>query len=327
MSGTEGVRRPDCHNDDVPTPSPDPLASLAVVVVNFGTHALVEPNLLRSVGPDFPGSVVVVDSFSDGAERRAAEQVCARHGWTFVALEENPGFGAGNNAGAEAAIARGATELLLLNPDAWLEPDAVRRLQEQVQEDAGLLLAPRVLRPHGGLYADENDVYLDNGEMLWTHLRPEGVAPGRLHTWVTAACVALSVELWRACGGFDDDYFLYWEDVDLSRRVVDVGGRVAVDGSLSAVHDEGGSQRSADGPRRKTPTYFYYNTRNRLVYAAKHLSREDQRRWVRATPRASYRFAKQAGRRRFFHPAESLWPAFQGTRDGLRYLRRARRAP
>lgn len=306
----------------------DPLGSLAVVVVNFGTHRLVEENLLRSLGPAFPGSVVVVDNWRDADERRAIADVCRANGWQCVEVDTNEGFGGGCNRGAQEAIRRGSRELLMVNPDAWLEPDTVRELHARVRADRRLLLAPKVLRPGGRLYSDENDLYLDRGDMLWTRHRPDDVDTGRVHTWVSGACFALSTELWQASGGFDEDYFLYWEDVDLSRRVVTVGGRVAVADDLHAIHDEGSSQRS-DAPAEpgaKSPLYFYYNARNRLVYAAKHLGPADQARWLRSTPRTSYGLALQAGRRNWTHPSKNLWPVIRGVWHGARHLRAARRA-
>jgi GT2 family glycosyltransferase len=303
----------------------DDLATLAVLLVNYGTHALLEQNLEHSLGPDFPGRVVVVDNLTTHEEQDAMAAGCARHGWDFLPLPSNEGFGGGMNRAADHAIRAGATELLLVNPDAWLEPETVARLREQVANDRRLLLAPRVERPDGRLYSDENDLYLEHGWTLWTRLRPADVREERVHTWVSGACLAMSTDLWQACGGFDEDYFLYWEDVDLSRRVVEAGGRVRVDPTLRAVHDEGSSQRTpAEGSGAKSPTYFYYNARNRLLYATKHVGPEDRRRWVRATPRLAYELAKQGGRRQFRRPQDNLWPVARGAWHGLREVRRSR---
>ena len=41
--------------------------------------------------------------------------------------------------------------------------------------------------------------------------------------WLTGACLAVSKRVWQATGGFDPDYFLYWEDVDYSQRAKAVG--------------------------------------------------------------------------------------------------------
>lgn len=301
--------------------SVDPLVHLAVLVVNFGSHEVVEANLTRSLGHGFPGQVVVVDNFSTEQERDAISEVCARHGWTLLALPANEGFGGGNNRGAQVAIDRGATELLLVNPDAWLSEETIRRLHEQVRADRGLQLAPVVLRPDGSLYTAEVDLHLGLGEMRSTNRRPSDADPGRIHTWVSGACFMMSTELWRRLGGFDEDYFLYWEDVDLSRRVVQLGGSVRADPSLFAVHDEGTTHRAEGERRAKSPIYYYYNSRNRLLYAAKLLPRDDGRRWMRQTLRASYRILLQGGRRQFVNPRRTIWPALRGSLDGMRLWR------
>ena len=60
---------------------------------------------------------------------------------------------------------------------------------------------------------------------------------GRLHSrvrtlgsdevmWLTGASLAMSITLWEQVGGFDERYFLYWEDVDLSWRILQAGGEL-----------------------------------------------------------------------------------------------------
>ncbi len=298
---------------------------LAVVVVNYGTHALLEENLDRSLGAEFQGTVWVVDNYLSAGERQSIMRVCAHRGWECLLVDSNEGFGAAVNRGAEVAISRGARELLVLNPDAWLDMSTILALQAQVREDPMLLLAPRVLRPDGRLYSEENDLYLDSGDMLWRRLRNSSVRDERVRTWVSGACFVVSSHLWRASGGFDPEYFLYWEDVDLAHRVAAVGGTVRVDERRVAVHDEGSSQRSRGVADLKSPLYFYFNARNRLLYAAKHLSLSDQRRWLRNTPRTALRLALQGGRRQFLHPSRNLMPVLRGVLDGVRYLRSSRR--
>lgn len=301
----------------------DPLASLAVIVVNYGSHELVAENLAASVGPAFPGQVIVVDNFSSAEESKAVADLCEREGWSLLALPENEGFGGANNRAAALAAQRGATELLLLNPDASIGLAGIRALQSQVKADPLLQLAPLVLRPDGSLFSGEVDLHLHEGEMRSRRRRPDGADPNQIHTWVSGACFMMSVQLWETVGGFDEDYFLYWEDVDLSRRVVEAGGTVRADASVTAVHNEGGTHRGKATGRAKSATYYYYNARNRLVYATKHLGLEDARRWVKLTPRASYRILLQGGRRQFIHPLRTFWPALRGSLSGLREWRAA----
>lgn len=303
------------------THSTDPRATLAVLVVNYGSHEIVETNLSRTLAGGFPGQVIVVDNFSSAAERKAIDDVCSRHGWDLLALPTNEGFGGGNNRAAERAIDNGATELLLINPDAWLEPDAVAALQNAVRNDALLQIAPTVLRPDGSLYTAEVDLHLGHGENRARRRRAADADPKQIHTWVSGACFAISTDLWQRIGGFDDDYFLYWEDVDLSRKVVLAGGAVRADETLVAIHDEGGTHGHEKRGTAKSPMYYRYNTRNRLVYAAKHLDPDARRRWLRTTPKASYRILLQGGRRQFNRPMQNFWPGIKGTVEGVRMLR------
>lgn len=299
----------------------DPAAGLAILVVNFGSHDVVEANLTRSIGAQFAGQVIVVDNFSTVEEREYIRAVCDQHGWTLLALDTNEGFGGGNNRGAELAISRGATELLLVNPDAWLTLDTIRCMHAQVRADSMLQLAPVVLRPDGSLYCAEVDLHLGNGDMRATGRRPTDVDPDQIHTWVSGACFMMSAELWQLLDGFDEDYFLYWEDVDMSRRVVLLGGSVRADAELTAVHDEGTTHRIAEASQAKSPIYYYYNSRNRLLYATKFLPTPDGRRWLWRTPLASYRILLQGGRRQFIRPRQTIWPALRGSLDGVRLWR------
>lgn len=188
-----------------------------------------------------------------------------------------------------------------------------------------LQLAPVVLRPDGSVYCAEVDLHLANGEMRSTQHRPADADPDQIHTWVSGACFMMSTQLWQRLGGFDEDYFLYWEDVDLSRRVVQLGGSVRADATLTAIHDEGTTHRLESESRAKSPIYYFYNCRNRLLYAAKFLPRSDGARWVRRTPRASYRILLQGGRRQFVHPRCTVWPALRGSVAGVRLWRARKR--
>lgn len=306
-------------------PETAPLTSLAVLVVNFGAADVLEENLRRSLGDDFPGQVVIADNYFSEAERERVTRTCERNGWHLLAIETNVGYGGGNNRAAAYAIEQGATELLLLNPDAWLSPDAIVGLHDRVVEDRLLQVSPTILRPDGRTYSAEFDLHLGIGEMKAASRRPPGTDPSSVHTWVSGACFMISAALWQRVGGFDEAYFLYWEDVDLSRRIVLAGGRVAADPTITAVHDEGVTHRSGGNPRHKSPTYYYYNVRNRLLYATKHLPPSASRRWVLSSPVSAYRVLLQGGRRQFIRPTQNIWPALRGAVAGVREWRRYRR--
>jgi len=168
------------------------------------------------------------------------------------ALDHNIGFGAANNRAA--ALARG-DRLLLINADAWLGEGALARLDRGLEADprAGLI-APQLRDPDGGLqttWAATSGVvgeslqrvrnrlegYPFNHRLLPSLLR-RVTGPG----WYSAACCLLRRAAWDAVDGFDERYFLYFEDVDLCRRLVRAGWRMRTEARASVFHVRGASR-------------------------------------------------------------------------------------
>jgi glycosyltransferase involved in cell wall biosynthesis len=134
--------------------------------------------------------------------------------------------------------------------------------------------------------------------------------------WLTAACLVVHRTLWEALAGFDDRFFLYWEDVDLSYRAQRLGARLVVRTDLVAVHDEGGTQGTRRG-RAKSTIYYRFNTRNRLAFAARHLSGRTLRGWILATPAQSWAILMRGGRRQLLHSPRPLAATIAGAAGGL----------
>ncbi|QCB94437.1 glycosyltransferase family 2 protein [Cellulomonas shaoxiangyii] len=293
----------------------------ALVVVSYGSSALLAENFARTASA--PGtSAVVVDSWSSADERAAVRALVGRHGWEVVEPDGNVGFGVGANLGVARAVLAGATHVVLLNPDLALDPDDVARLVARTVEDPDALVAPRVLAPSGQPFAaSTTDLLLDDGTMRSSTRRPDP-SDGRPYVeWLSGACLAFDVTLWQRVGGFAEDYFLYWEDVDLSVRAQEAGARLVVAAEVTAVHDEGGTQGRTG--RAKSETYYYFNIRNRLLHAALRLEPADRRRWWRTTPRAVRSVVLQGGRRQLLTSVAPWRATFRGVRDGRRALRAA----
>jgi N-acetylglucosaminyl-diphospho-decaprenol L-rhamnosyltransferase len=305
-------------------PATDPATDLAIVVVNYGSHDLLERNLATVSQHSPEAQVIVVDNYTSLEERQQVRNLCARHGWHALLMDDNLGFGTGVNR-AVAELGATVCHLLLLNPDATITPDALQRLRRHVAEHPMDLVAPTVRAPDGTHWSSGTDLYLDRGESRSWQRREADLDLGQVQPWLSGACLMLGRALWDRVGGFDDDYFLYWEDVDFSRRVQEAGGRLVVDPEAVATHDEGATHRGDTAARAKSSTYYYYNTRNRLLFAAKHLAPADQRRWRRTAAVMGYRILLQGGRRQLAHPTRTIVPALRGTYDGLRLMRARRR--
>lgn len=292
------------------------LSRLAVVVVSYGDPALLERHTTQVAAALGPARIVVVDNHSTDAHRDAVRQLCAREGWTGVFPGTNTGFGAGCNLGAAAALAEGADVLLFLNPDASIDVESAVRLMAAVEAEPLLLAGPTVLGPDGEVASAGLDLDLDTGTMRPWRRRTEHPKSDTL-PWVTGACFAVTRELWERLSGFDERYFLYWEDVDLCARVQALGGRVAVIEGATAIHSGGGTQR-LEGSRAKSPAYYYFNIRNRALFARTWLSQGRQRTWRRGAVGAAYEILMRGGRRQLLHPVRPVSAVLRGLRDGRR---------
>ncbi len=287
----------------------------AVVVVNYGSSSLLEANLVPTVADAQPDVVVVVDNPTTAAERERMREISAREGWTLIEPAVNTGFGGGVNLAAASAFEQGAAGLLLLNPDARIDAASVRRLRAETERDPLALCAPRILTPSGTTWFAGADVSLTGG-------RTRGWAKRSLHPddevweWLTGACLWMTIALWRVTGGFDEDYFLYWEDVDLSRRVVLAGGGLHLVSDALAVHDEGATHRDVrQSDRGKSETYYYFNIRNRMLFGTRFLDEEGVRRWRAGIPASAREIILRGGRAQLLRSI-APWRAYlRGVRD------------
>ena len=187
---------------------------------------------------------------------------------------ENRGFGAGCNAGA--ALASGQL-LLFLNPDSELAPGALEAAARclESREDIGLV-GLRTLLPDGSLESGCLRGFPTPGRALCYFLGLERVFPrsrlcGGYHmTWldrsrsadvdsVSGSFMLLRRSLFEELGGFDEDFFMYGEDLDLCWRVKETGRRViyCAEGSMLHHHGRSGTNRRQTAAFYDSMTLFY----------------------------------------------------------------------
>lgn len=246
---------------------------ISVIVVNFNALSSLE-RCLRSVEPLRAAGhqVLLVDNASEDGSVAWVEE--AFPSVEVVALDRNVGFGAANNVGA--ARAHGEF-LLLLNPDAWLENGCAERLHEALErQPLAALAAPRVFYPDGRRQFNWSPTTSVVGESVqklrnrfegssWAH---DGCArlwkaigdPG----WYSGCCLMVRAEAWRQVGGFDEDYFLYFEDADLCSRLLLAGWRLEQVAAARAGHDKGGARGggASEVAYRRAQLTFYRKWRS-----------------------------------------------------------------
>ncbi len=251
-----------------------PLGPVSVVVVNFDGQAYLGRCLdaLRAAGPGIDEWLLVDNASSDGSLAIAARYTELR----VLRLERNDGPSPARNAGLRAARNRW---VLLLDNDALLQPGALARLIEAVEQGGSevVLAQPRSVFDH-----DPQRVHYDGGSAHYAGLialrnfyvpLAEAAGEGAVEIG-SAVAVALLVDRERvlAAGGFDARYFILFEDLDLSFRLRARGWKLlAVEDAL--VRHMGGTSGISyrEGPAYP-PRRVYLHARNRWIFLFKNYS-------------------------------------------------------
>ena len=210
--------------------------TVAVVTVAYNSADTIGP-FLASVGAaldraGLAGSeIVVADASPDGQGSIGPEVVAsgARH----IALGRNLGYGGGIGA-AVAALATRPAFLVVANPDIVVDVDSIAVLLDAAARlpRAGAL-GPRILDDDGGTYPSARSLpslRTGVGHAVFGRVWPGNpwsrsyksereLDRERAAGWLSGAFLVLRTDAWEAVGGFDDAYFMYFEDVDLGLRL------------------------------------------------------------------------------------------------------------
>ena len=211
-------------------------AIVVVIVTHQSADAL--PATLGALAPQLGDGdeVVVVDNAStDGSARLARELLPAA---TVIETGANLGFAGGCNAGVKASR---APLVMLLNPDCEVQPGCLDALRACAAErpDWGAWQA-LVALPGGEVVNTAGNVvhYLGFGwagglDRPVASIVPEPAEVG----FASGAAMIVRREAWEAAGGFDERYFMYGEDLDLSLRLRLAGWGLGVVPAARVEHD------------------------------------------------------------------------------------------
>lgn len=238
------------------------MTAASIIIVSHNSAPHLQRCLSSVLNTDYPDfEVIVVDNDSRDGSVELVETAFPQV--RLIRSKRNCGFGAANNLGAMQA----AGEILaFLNPDTAAEPGWLGPLVQALDTDsrAGLATAKILLMDHPDtINTCGNDVHY-TGLTLCRGTGQHRTAFGRLEevTAVSGAAFAVRRDVFQALGGFDEDFFLYMEDTDLSLRVRLAGWRCLFVPNSVVYHD----YRLRFGPDKT-----YYQERNRYLMLLKTL--------------------------------------------------------
>jgi N-acetylglucosaminyl-diphospho-decaprenol L-rhamnosyltransferase len=214
-----------------------------IVVVTYNAGAFVDAAIDSALGQSRACEVVVVDNAStDGS----VERLRARYpNVAIVARSENSGFAHAVNAGVRLDTGNRPDFVALLNPDALALPDWIETMTAWM--DA------RTIDLASSVVSAGDSTYFAGGSwrpflgLAQTHF----AFAGERAQWVSGCAMVVRSELFERIGGFDEDYFLYSEDVDFSMRAAAAGARLGIYEKPLVDHPHPGKSTNALGALSK----------------------------------------------------------------------------
>jgi len=230
--------------------SPYSLA-LSVIVVAADSGPELRECVRLILACTLPLELILVDNDSrDGVPPAIARAHQHDERLRVIYSYRNLGFGAAVNLGAKQARGR---SLLILNPDCLPGEDDLRKLLalQAARPKAGLIGAvvcdadgrpdPASWRRDPLLRRSLNTLLGRPGETVEVGQQiPAEVIEAEA---ISGALMLMTREMFERLGGFDEKYFLHCEDLDLCRRVRDIGYQVLLAGNVRVAHGRGSSSR------------------------------------------------------------------------------------
>lgn len=216
---------------------------VAVVIVNYesgsDTAAALRSLLWSSRRPEV---FVVVDNASQDDSLAQAEQACP--GLLVIRNTENVGFAKAANQGMALAQSQAVTHIWLFNPDARAHQETLTSLVAATERYPKALLSPLIFDTKGA-------IWFAGGKISWARMRAvhRKTVTGQSQDFLTGCALFLPVAALEIVGGFDEAFFLYYEDADYSLRARQRGYELRVIAEARVDHAE----ISQTNPRK---TYF-----------------------------------------------------------------------
>lgn len=238
----------------------------SIIIVNYKTPELTRnclDSLLKLPAPEEREIIIVDNASGDGSSDQLRRLATNR--FRLIESQENRGFGAANNLGAKEASGR---YLLFLNSDTIVTDNILQEAAKIFAANGKIgLISPRLEDEGGKIQADVSGSFptlsrtiikkfgKDNG-----YLKQDGL---KTVDWVSGCALFIRHDLFNRLGGFDERFFLYFEDVDLCRRAQALGFETVLADYLRLTH-LGGRSLKQNATRKR----HYYHSQD--IYFKKH---------------------------------------------------------
>ena len=212
------------------------LPKVIVTILNFNGKDTIKACLDSVNRSDYANlEMIVVDNASKDGSFELAKHFFSKA--AFILNESNLGYARGNNIAIRYALERMADYVLLLNNDALVETDTISKLAAAAEKDGKIgILSPVI-------YREDGKVWFSGGKINWFRMKAihenKAVSDKPYETEFLSGCaIFIRKEVFKEIGLLDENYFLYYEDVDFCVRARRKGLKTSIMPQARAKHFE-----------------------------------------------------------------------------------------
>jgi N-acetylglucosaminyl-diphospho-decaprenol L-rhamnosyltransferase len=250
---------------------------VALVTVTYSPGAALT-GMLDSLADAYSGEIPVVLA-DNGSTDGSVEEAAGRPGVRLVRTGGNLGYGGAANVGVRA-LDPGVEWVVIANPDIVFGPRSIDLLLAcAVRHPGAGAFGPLITTPEGVVYPSARNlpsIAVGVGHALcgwwwptnpWTRrYRLDAQAPTeRVAGWLSGSCLLVRRTAFEQVGGFDEAYFMYFEDVDLGDRLARAGWENVYCPTAQVTHEGGHATEREPGAMAQAhhrSAYRYLATRH-----------------------------------------------------------------
>lgn len=251
--------------------APSPRPDIVAVTVTYNSSEVLDEFLDCTQRQQGDWRLVIIDNAStDGTRDRLAK--ISDNRIHVILSDRNSGFAAGSNKGIVYALEVGAEAVLLINNDTSFASDLFQKLSEKLRSSHYDAVSPLIL-----FEKNPDRVWYAGGSIQWkravrnchdhfgesvSHIGEDEL----IVEFMPLCCAAIKRNVFEKIGLIDEDYFVYWEDVDFSHRMNMAGLHAILSPKITMLHKE---SSLTGGLMSEFSTKQYY--KNRMIFVRKSL--------------------------------------------------------
>ena len=240
---------------------------LGIVILNYGDPKLCISLIKSLIETKEKFYIVIVDNYSTKNNLKKLENFIINCKKKFIYLKKsrNFGYGFGNNFGLKTCFDQLKTDYsLVLNPDIILKRNFSFSSLKKIKKDEKCLFTG-IVKENNKSYS----LYKFNELTLRLSKYNEKISDSLIPVIPSGSCIGFTKKMWEDFGGFSENYFLYFEELDFIYRYYKkykFFPKIKVLNSIKLNHLQGGTMGV-----EKTASVDYWSSRSRIIFLRIHL--------------------------------------------------------